>query len=235
LRNALLEKHGSKTLPVALSGHRPDGRAADQAHVAFIALPFVGHKHADASIQGCAIAMPRELAASDRETLLRLIAAWERDRAIDADGTMELAGDNLPAVQFRRVELSAKSTLRPARWCRTARRFVSATPIALDRNPGNLRSNQHGTAYKASIEAQRFVADACERIGLPRPVSVEISLAPLLPGAQPVHAFLPWPGRSGRTARVRVHADIHFAEPVRGPVLLGAGRFFGLGLCLPIS
>lgn len=84
------------------------------------------------------------------------------------------------------------------------------------------------------MEAQRYVADACTRIGLPRPMSVEVSLAPLLPGAQPVHAFLPWPGRPGRTARVRVHADIRFAEPVRGPVLLGAGRFFGLGLCLPI-
>jgi len=235
LRDGLFEQHGSKTLPASLSGHRQDGSAADQPHVAFIALPFVGHEHADASIQGCAIAMPREMAASERETLLRLIAAWERDRAIDADGTMELGRGNLPPVHIRRVELSTKNTLRTATWCRPARRFVTATPIALDRNPGNLRSNQHGRAHKASIEAQQFVADACERIGLPRPISVEVSLAPLLPGAQPVHAFLPWPGRPGRTVRVRVHADIRFAEAVRGPVLLGAGRFFGLGLCLPIA
>ena len=234
LRDGLFEQHGSKTLPASLSGHRQDGSAADQPHVAFIALPFLGYEHADASIQGCAIAMPREMAASERETLLRLIAAWERDRAINADGTMELGGGSLPPVHIRRVELSAKNTLRPATWCRPARRFVTATPIALDRNPGNLRSNQYGSAHKASIEAQQFVADACERIGLPRPISVEVSLAPLLPGAQPVHAFLPWPGRPGRTARVRVHADIRFAEAVRGPVLLGAGRFFGLGLCLPI-
>jgi CRISPR-associated protein Csb2 len=27
---------------------------------------------------------------------------------------------------------------------------------------------------------------------------------------------------------------IEFAEPVAGPVLLGAGRFVGLGLCLPL-
>jgi CRISPR-associated protein Csb2 len=32
-----------------------------------------------------------------------------------------------------------------------------------------------------------------------------------------------------------VHADIVFAEKVRGPVLLGAGRYTGLGLCLPID
>lgn len=234
LRDSLFEQHGSKTLPASLSGHRQDGSATDQPHVAFVALPFVGHEHADASVQGCAIVIPCELARSDREALLRLVATWERDRAIDADGAMELAGGTLPTVRLKRVELPVKSTLRPATWCKPARRFVTATPIALDRNPGNLRSNQHGTAHKASIEAQQYVADACERIGLPRPISVEVSLAPLLRGAQPVYAFLPWPGQPGRTVRVRVHADILFAEKVAGPVLLGAGRFFGLGLCLPI-
>lgn len=234
LRDALFEIHGSRTLPASLSGHREDGSATDRPHVAFVALPFVGHEHADASVQGCAIVIPRELARSDREALLRLVAAWERDRAIDADGAMELAGGTLPTIRLKRVELPVKSTLRPATWCKPACRFVTATPIALDRNPGNLRSNQHGTAHKASIEAQQYVADACERIGLPRPISVEVSLAPLLLGAQPVHAFLPWPGRPGRTVRVRVHADILFAEKICGPVLLGAGRFFGLGLCLPI-
>lgn len=234
LRDALFEQNGSKSLPASLSGHRQDGRVTDQPHVAFITLPFVGHEHADASVKGCAIVVPREILGSDRETLLRLIGAWERDRAIDVDGTMELAGGGLPTVRIKRTELAAMQTLRPTIWCRPARRFVTATPIALDRNPGNLRTNQHGTAHKASIEAQRYVADACERIGLPRPISVEISLSPLLPGTQPVHAFPPWPNRPGRTARVRVHADILFAEKVRGPVLLGAGRFFGLGLCLPI-
>jgi CRISPR-associated protein Csb2 len=85
------------------------------------------------------------------------------------------------------------------------------------------------------VEAQRTVAEACEHIGLPRPVSVEISLAPMLPGAQPVHAFRPWPDRPGRNRRARVHAELRFDRPVRGPVLLGAGRYYGLGLCLPVS
>lgn len=234
LRVALIEQHGSQTLPASLSGHRQDGSATDQPHVAFVALPFVGHEHADASVQGCALVLPRGLETSERDDLLRLVAKWERDRAIDADGTMELAAGNLPTVRIKRIELAAKVTLRPTTWCRPARRFVTATPVALDRNPGNLRSNQNGTARKASIEAQQYVADACARIGLPRPVSVEVSLAPLLKGSQPMHAFRPWPGQPGRTERVRVHADIRFAESVRGPVLLGAGRFFGLGLCIPI-
>lgn len=236
LRQALFEQQGSKALPHALSGHRQDGGPANAPHVAFVALPFVHHEHADASVQGCAIVAPNGLAAPERELLLRLVAEWERTRAVDSGVIMELAGGSLPPVRVTRTELSVKHSLRPETWCRPARRFVTVTPIALDRNPGNLRSNQLRTAHKATIEAQRFVADACEHIGLPRPVSVEISpSSPLLPGAQPVRAFLPWPGQPGRTPRVRVHADIRFADHVRGPVLLGAGRFFGLGLCLPIA
>lgn len=233
LRKALIEKHGTKTLPPSLSGHREDGSPVDQPHVAFISLPFVGHEHADASVQGCAIVLPRRFSESERESLLRLVAAWERDRAVDPDGTMELASGTLPPVRLRRVELSAKVSLRPGTWFRPARRFITATPIALDRNPGKLRANWQGTGRKAWIEAQRSIAVACERICLPRPISVEISSAPLLPGAQPAYSFSPWPGLLGRANRVLVHADIHFAEPVRGPVLLGAGRYFGLGLCMP--
>ena len=147
---------------------------------------------------------------------------------------MELAAGTLDPVRVVRVDVADKWSLRPRTWCGPSKRFVTATPIALDRHPGRLRSNHERAAHKAAVEAQRTIADACERVGLPRPVSVEISLGPLLPGAQHVREFLPWPGRPGRTARARVHADIRFAHPVRGPVLLGAGRYFGLGLCLPI-
>lgn len=233
LRGALLEQSGSENLPAALSGHARSAPTT-QVHVAFVPLPFVGYEHADGAIMGCALVLPRDLPASDRETLLRLIAAWETDRA-DERGDLTLAGGSLPPVAVRRIDVSPKASLSPERWCRPSRRFVTATPIALDRNPGNLRSNQDATAYKAALKAQRSISDSCLRIVGARPVSVEVSLAPLLPGAQHVRHFLPWPGRPGRTSRVRVHADIRFDELVRGPLLLGAGRYFGLGLCLPVD
>lgn len=233
LRRALLEQHGDKDLPATLSGHA-EGVPTEQPHVAFVPLPFVGHEHADGAVMGCALVPPRQLPASDRETLHRLVAQWEKERA-DACGNLTLAGGSLLPFAVRRVDVSAKRSLSPALWCRASTRFITATPIALDRNPGNLRSNQGGTAQKAAVEAQHSISDACLRIVGVRPVSVEISLAPLLPGAQRVRDFLPWPGRPGRPPRVRVHADLRFAEPVRGPLLLGAGRYFGLGLCLPVK
>lgn len=35
--------------------------------------------------------------------------------------------------------------------------------------------------------------------------------------------------------RFLTHAVIRFSQPVEGPVILGAGRFVGLGLCRPIQ
>jgi CRISPR-associated protein Csb2 len=234
LRGALIEIHGKQDLPAVLSGHARSG-PAEQPHVAFVPLPFVGHEHADGAIIGCALVLPYELAKQDRECLLRLVAKWEKERSDKPGGNLTLAGGTLSPFVVRRVDVSVKAALDPARWCRASKRFITATPIALDRNPGNLRSNLDRTAHKAALEAQQSIREACLRVvGVP-PSSVEVSLAPLLPGAQHVRDFLPWPGRPGRTPRVRVHADIRFEAPVRGPLLLGAGRFFGLGLCLPVE
>ena len=233
LRRALIEQHGEESLPSTLSGHTEQS-PTERPHVAFVPLSFVGHEHADGAIMGCALVLPRTLPMSDRETLLRLVAKWEKERS-EERGILTLAGGTLPPFRIRRVDVPAKKSLSSELWCRASNRFITATPIALDKNPGNLRSNQHSTAHRASLEAQASIMDACSRVVGIRPVSVEVSLAPLLPGAQHVRAFLPWPGRAGRTPRVRVHADIRFAENVRGPLLVGAGRYFGLGLCLPIG
>ncbi len=233
LRGALIELHGTEDLPATLSGHAETG-PTKQPHVAFVPLPFVGNEHADGSLMGCALVMPRDLAKGDRELLLRLVAKWEKERS-DQRGNLTLAGGTLPSYTIRRVDVSAKAALDPKRWCRVSKRFLTATPIALDKNPGNLRSNQNDAARKAAVEAQQSISDACLRVVGVRPFSVEVSLAPLLAGSQHVSDFLPWPGRRSRTPRVRVHADICFESPVEGPLLLGAGRYFGLGLCLPVE
>lgn len=230
LRAALLEEHGRPGMPPALSGHEADGSPTKRPHLAFVALPFVGREHADGSVKGVAIVPPRDLSDSDREVLFRLIASWE---ARQAEGLLALAGEGLPPVQFRRVEIASADSARPTRWSTASTRFVTATPIALDRNPGNLRSNRDGTAFKAAQHARETISLACESIGLPRPSEVEISFAPLVEGAQASTTYLA--NRAGKAQRVRVHAELCFDQLVQGPVLLGAFRHFGLGLCLPVG
>jgi CRISPR-associated protein Csb2 len=239
LRRALLEVHGARSLPPVLSGHAATGERGREPHLAFASLPWVGHPHADGAIQGMALIPPRTIVPNDLEMLNRLLARWEAERGDPSDDYALELGTSPDVmrplrVRFRRVEVPTKTALSVRRWSAPARRFITATPIALDRHPGRLRSNVDRGAHKAAGEAQRSIADACERIGLPRPVRVSISLAPLIPGAQHVREYAPWPSQPGRPRRARVHADITFADRVRGPVILGAGRHVGLGLCLPV-
>lgn len=233
LRAALIEQHGATGMPRALSGHEPDGRPTTAPHVAFVALPWVGDPYADGSVKACAIIPPRELSEEDRRQLLRLIGQWEKTRAVDE--RLTLAGRDLKPVQFQRVQLATMKSSTPSSWTRVSTHFATATPIALDRNPGNLRSNFDRTAQRAAGEAEESIATACQHIGLPRPKAVRVSFAPLLQGAQPAQAFRPLQTRPDQPRRVRVHAMIEFHVAVQGPVLLGAGRHFGLGLCLPIE
>ena len=233
LRGALIEIHGQQNLPASISGHAENG-PTDQPHVAFVPLPFVGNDHADGAIMGCALVLPRDMPQRDREQLLRLVATLEQERGNERRD-LTLAARSIPPVHLRRVDLSARVALDPKRWCRPSTRFITATPIALDKHPGNLRRNQGSTGRKAAMKAQQSISEACIRVIGVRPVSVEVSLPPLLPGAPAIRNCLPWPGRHGRPPRAQVHADIRFERPVQGPMLLGAGRYFGLGLCLPVE
>lgn len=232
LRASLIEVYGEETLPEALSGHQGTSAPAAAPHVAFVTLPHVGSRHADGSVQGCAIILPRNLDAAARHQLLVCVAKWERERSDHGVLTVGWSGRQLT---LEWTDNPTRVSTDPQRWSRKSRRFITATPIALDRNPGDLRSNRGGAAAKAALEAQETIAVACTRIGLPRPRRVEISLAPLLRGSQPASHYGAKRQTPGRLERAKVHAEIEFEQEVEGPVILGAGRFFGLGLCLPIT
>ena len=78
-----------------------------------------------------------------------------------------------------------------------------------------------------------IVGDACERIGLPRPIDVIVHPVSLHLGV-PVAGEFPPLSASGKR-RWHSHVVVTFAEPVPGPVLLGAGRFRGYGFLRPLE
>ena len=86
---------------------------------------------------------------------------------------------------------------------------------------------------KAIDEATETVRRACERIGLPRPVNVTILPAAPWAGAAKAQHYPPYPEMPGRTQRVLTHVRLELPSRVRGPILLGAGRYLGLGLFRP--
>lgn len=208
LRRAVLSRV-TEPVPGQVSGHTNPGRP----HVAFLALPDVGHEHADGHLLGLALALPRDMPEQDLTRLLRAV----------------LLGDGLTEIRFssgRQLAVDQRtdmSGLRPEHWMtrRGEREWTTATPVMLD---GHTRRGRD----EASEVARSLVI-----AGYPEPAEVEVSSAPFVAGGiwRPRAGSVP----AGRPRRQMVHARVHFPEPVVGPVLAGSMRYLGLGLFLPTN
>lgn len=229
LRDALMAR-GPQPPSEILSGHADNGGPSQRPHIAFVPLANVGWEHADGELLGMALVLPRRLDAPERRRVLSGIAT-----ALDMTN-----GAGAFELQFGpgrwRLERSpspSRASLRPERWCKVSRRWASATPVLLDRFPDR----------NDPIEEAGILAAACRNIGLPEPQKIEIHKHPAVraaPSAYPARgrASVPdwsFPRDSALRTRPRRHVVLEFAEPVRGPVLLGAGRYSGFGLCLPLD
>lgn len=235
LRAALLSASEDPIRPV-LSGHAPDGGPARGPHCAFVPLPYVASKYADGSLLGVALVLPREIDPRDRHYVLRAVGRLERGAEAEVGSAIDLTMGRAGVLQVQRCgPVVEQRTLQDASWCRSATQWASATPIALDRNPGKIGHRDPEKAREAEQAAQETIAQACENIQLPRPSSVGVTFGGPLVGSRAARTFSPFPRNAGRVRRALVHATLTFEEPVKGPILLGAGRYLGMGLFRPIG
>jgi len=231
LRGALL-KNAQSPPPITLAGHARDGRPLEAPHVAFVPLADVGSEWSSGAILGTALVFPRGLDRRERRSILAAVGRFE---AAGEDGRCGLWMGRAGTLSLERVrDLDPRQTLRTKTWLGPTRRWASVSAVALDRNPGDLRSDDPDKAAKAAETAEAIVRTACKRIGLPEPEWAQVMRRSLFDAAPKAESFMPFPRRPNATRRVCVHVELRFAQEVEGPVLLGAGRYLGLGLCRPI-
>lgn len=228
-RRALQSQYPGE-VPTILSGHAADGRQAQRDHLAIVPLPLTLGNYADGSILGLALVLPRDCTSDERMAVLRAIGRLEAKHnpvqlRLSPDLNLELKRNSWG---------ESLQTLKSSTWCKPSRLWMTATPIALDRNPGDLYSRDYRKREAAFSEAENTIREAIRRIGLPSPAEVEALRSCALMGSAKPAAFPRFPSDKSRTQRVLVHARIIFQEPVQGPLLVGAGRYHGLGLCMPI-
>ncbi len=224
VRGALMA-HATDPVAEIISGHHGEAGVRGE-HIAIVGLPNIGQPYATGDLLGFGLAVPSAAETGDLAELYATIARWE------GSGSRLVLG-RLGAWHVERELITPQvNTLRSRTWTRPSRRWVSVTPVLLDRNPGPLGHGSPERCRKANEKARGVIAAACERIGLPAPVSIELSRDPLLRGAPHAKDFRPPKGR--RDHRPRLHAALEFDQPVRGPILIGAGRHRGLGLFRPM-
>lgn len=205
-------------LPDALHGHGADGRP----HVAFLALPNADNPRADGHLLGLAVAIP-DLPEQERRAIVRGVLVGMRSNGGGPDDGMRTLRLSVPRIG--EVDLAYQPGVvrpwgvRPERWRRGSDHWVSVTPVVLDRYPRN-------------GEVEREIVRSCVRVGLPEPRDVVVSTAPLIAGGVRMR-----PGDLPETARGKLfrHVELRFDHKVAGPVLLGAGRYLGVGLMAPLG
>ncbi|HEU4654083.1 MAG TPA: type I-U CRISPR-associated protein Csb2 [Steroidobacteraceae bacterium] len=244
IRTALMSGYGQigAPIPTVVCGHEADGSAARDPHMAVVPLSFIGFPHADGRVLGFALVPPTGSDLLEDETfrkVLRKLAPLHDGygrRVLEVKSPYGAATNQAFAVKFSpSFEPSAAlRSLDPMLYTRAAHRFATVTPIVLDRF-----LKKQGEARIEEIS--ELVAVACERIGLPRPSAVFPDKHSALQGAVSTYpsgrgpAWLNWRLPGALADRQLTHAVIEFAEPVEGPVILGAGRFIGNGLCRPLG
>lgn len=204
------------SLPEVISGHRPDGAASENMHIAIIALPDVGHNYAEGSLKGVGIVLPAGLSVVKKDQVLRIIGALGKkvDLMMGKNGVWSLERD--PSG-------GDLKTLDSSTWVGPAKKWATVTPIVLDRFPKK--------AY--SDESASIISKSCVRMGLPAPAQVEVGPVSAFEGVPPVWSFVPY-RKGGMPPRIHVHAFMSFEQDIEGPLFLGAGRYMGMGLCRPL-
>jgi CRISPR-associated protein Csb2 len=244
LRDVLMSGYkrtiGETAVPAIVSGHNPDGSPLREPHLAIVPLAFLGSPYADGRVFGFALIPPGDgalLDDADFQYAVREIAPWN-----DKEGRRELSLNRF-GLTFTPSGDGERRSLDAAPYVDPAKTWATCTPIVLDRHlksTGNARRDR---------EMCELIARACENIGLPMPRQVgssdghgeefaiaagkhsAISGAPSAYPSGRAPAWLRWRLPKSLADRQLTHAVLQFEAPVRGPVILGAGRFVGLGLC----
>lgn len=224
-------------VPPALIGHDGDDRGPRHGHnIAIQPLLDVGHAHASGRIVGFTIIMPDGLSIEDRHS----IASALGNLALGDDGAITIPLQHRTDVEESLLSwkvtsvttaLSLPRVFTAERWTRASRDWATVTPIITDRMP------------KTRRHLSKEIVRSCLLAGLPQPECVILLEAPAITGAPHAGVF---GGRNRRHDRKNimnnralqrpiVHAMIRFPVPIIGPVIIGSGRYNGMGFCTPIN
>ncbi len=246
VRDNLL-RTGPQPPPAVISGHAPDGRATDEPHLAVVPLPWVGapkfpadadplhpesvtapldwsNEYADGSLKGLAVLAPAALSAEARDAVELALYRLDIEKLLLGRWGV-----------WRIARLSAHDRARPLRaldenpWTQPSRLWASVTPVVFGHHP------RSGNPARDPLA---ILSRACRDVGLPPPEAVSFGGVGAFRATLPAIRYRRIGGvRAERLldGRFIAHVRLRFAAPVAGPLVLGAGRFFGLGLCRPLE
>ena len=194
--------------------------------VHIVPIPSVGSRHADMQIRRIAIYVPQSCPLSMDD----LIWAFSKVNWTDNDGK-----------SFRELRLTQEDRMT-RRFEKHGKYWQSITPLALpsisrearSKLDSNANKSKNGT-YRMNMErqAKASVYNALRHAGIHKNIShIQVQREPFDRNGSHAKMFasnLRFPENS------LWHAGIHFTDSIAGPIVLGNGRFLGLGIMRPID
>ena len=194
------------------------------ARVRIVPIPSIGHPHADMMIRRLAVYVPQScpLRADDLAWAFAQVA-WTDPDGVVVSELQRADDDDAMAKRYETV----------------GRRWRSVTPLALTAarrrriDPARTSEEAKGAAERAREESRAVhaVHQALRHAGVSvSPAAVRVQREPFDGHGERADSF-----RAGTRFPKEAlwHVAVIFAAPVAGPLLLGDGRYLGLGLMRP--
>jgi len=219
-------------------GRVKDMTEADKAQrLRILPLPSIGHEHAESSIRRVLVEIPPHcpLRADDLEWTFTGLAL---DEDVDTETGEVLESVRLVAAAERQMLAHYGVDAREGHGYR---RWRTVTPAALPEkarrrriDPAAIHDQAKDAAERAAEESRAgdAVHQALRHAGIGAPVAqVRVQREPFARNGARAEGF----AGDTRFDKHRLwHVELAFADPTRGPVVIGDGRYLGLGLMAPV-
>ena len=190
------------------------GRGANEQdkanRVQIVPIPSVGHEHADMMIRRVSVYVPQSCPISHEDL------SWAFSQVVWFDNNGVITAELERTDETRMADRFETST----------RHWQSVTPLALSVSGRGPREVVEARAAKAFQQALRH-ANVQARI-----LEIRVQREPFQSHGCLAEAFA---AGTRFPQHLLWHVDAVFDEPVSGPLVLGNGRFLGLGLMQPVS
>lgn len=230
LRSALIacieQDHVNRGLrpvvPDVVHGH------GSHPHCAYVVLPYVhpSQPYADGGIKGLAVLLPRQIEIGTLLDLARGFRLLEQ-RGL---GIPQRSGVHVGTwhLQETPADHPPNSTLDAHTWIGPSYIWTTVTPMTF----GHFPKTRNGGESAVVLDSVRMLGLDPNRV-----TDIAVDRFSPLHGVEPTFAF----ETHRKEAQMHQsplwlrHVTLRFDQPVRGPMILGSMRYFGLGLMRPLQ
>jgi CRISPR-associated protein Csb2 len=224
LRSALPSR--APEIERVLVGRKRDGADAGpiEERVRFVPLPSIGHEHADQAIRRMLVEVPPgPLAEGDVLWALSGRALFDPETGIVENSTLVASGDDEMVARYRTTSRLWRS-VTPLALGSAPRRRIAPERQREEAKSATERASEEGLARSAIAQALRH---ACVNAAL---VRAHVQREPFDANGTRAERF----AEGSRFPKEALwHAELELDRPIPGPLVLGDGRFLGLGLMVP--